>query len=62
MIDELRDARLGDLPFVVGDGANERLPEFLALLDAAEELKPKIVAGVCRSATLEPPHAHRASM
>ena len=33
VIDELRDARLTDLPFVVGDGANERLPEFISLLD-----------------------------
>ena len=35
MIDELRDHAVVDLPFVVGDGANERLGEFRALLDAA---------------------------
>ena len=46
VIDELRDPRFVDLPFVVGEGANERLGEFLALLDAAQELRPKIVAGI----------------
>ncbi len=46
MIDELRDTRSLDLPFVVGEGANERLGEFLSLLDAAQELRPKIYAGV----------------
>ena len=46
VIDELRDAHLVDLPFVVGAGANARLPEFLALLDAAQELRGKIAAGV----------------
>ena len=46
VIDQLSDQRSSDLPFVVGDGANERLGEFLALLDAAQELRPKIAAGV----------------
>jgi cell division protein FtsQ len=46
VIDELRDTRSLDLPFVVGEGANERLGEFLSLLDAAQELRPKIYAGV----------------
>jgi len=46
VIDELRDTRALDLPFVVGEGANERLAEFLSLLDAAQELRPKIYAGV----------------
>jgi cell division protein FtsQ len=46
VIDELRDTRSLDLPFVVGEGANERLAEFLSLLDAAQELRPKIYAGV----------------
>jgi cell division protein FtsQ len=46
VIDEMRDQRFAALPFVVGDGANERLAEFTALLDAAAELRPKIVAGV----------------
>jgi cell division protein FtsQ len=45
-LDELRDARLNDLPFVVGAGANKRLPEYLSLLDAAQELRGKIEAGV----------------
>ncbi len=45
-LDQLRDARLDDLPFVVGDGANKRLPEYLSLLDAAQELRGKIEAGV----------------
>ena len=46
VIDELRDTRSLDLPFVVGEGANERIAEFLSLLDAAQELRPKIYAGV----------------
>ena len=46
VIDELRDANFRDLPLIVGDGANDRLPEFRALLDQTEELRPKIVAGL----------------
>jgi cell division protein FtsQ len=45
-LDELKDARLNNLPFVVGAGANKRLKEYLGILDAAEELRPKIEAGV----------------
>ena len=45
-LDQLRDARLDDLPFVVGEGANKRLPEYLSLLEAAQELRGKIEAGV----------------
>ncbi len=45
-LDELKEARLNDLPFVVGEGANKRLKEYLALLDAAQELRAKIEAGV----------------
>jgi cell division protein FtsQ len=45
-IDDVRDARYADLPFVVGEGANARLAEFLTLLDAAAELRPRIAAGV----------------
>jgi cell division protein FtsQ len=45
-LDELKDARLNNLPFVVGKGANKRLKEYLEILDAAEELRPKIEAGV----------------
>jgi cell division protein FtsQ len=46
VIDQLRDQRFAGLPFVVGEGANERLTEFNALLGAAGELGPKIRAGV----------------
>ena len=46
VIDELRETAFTDLPLVVGEGANERLPEFRALIDTAEELAPKITAGV----------------
>jgi cell division protein FtsQ len=46
IIDDLRDQRFAGLPFVVGEGANERLAEFNALLGAAEELRPRIRAGV----------------
>ena len=46
VIDDMRDMRFAALPFVVGEGANERLGEFTALLNAAEELRPKIRAGV----------------
>jgi len=45
-IDEMTDDRFIGLPFVVGDGANERLPEFASLLAAAGEVRPKIKAGV----------------
>jgi len=46
VIDQMHDQRFANLPFVVGEGANERLPEFNALLAAAGELGPKIRAGV----------------
>jgi cell division protein FtsQ len=45
-IDEVSDSRYADLPFVVGEGANERASEFAALLDAMAELKPRVEAGV----------------
>ncbi len=45
-IDDVRDSRYAGLPFVVGEGANARAREFAALLDAMEELKPRVVAGV----------------
>lgn len=45
-IDEVRDGRYFGLPFVVGDGANTRVKEFAALLDAMAELKPRVEAGV----------------
>jgi cell division protein FtsQ len=46
VIDQLRDQDFTDLPFVVGVGANQRVGEFLALLDAAGELRSKIRAGI----------------
>jgi len=46
VIDKMRDQRFSSLPFVVGDSANERLSEFMALLDASAEMRPKIAAGV----------------
>jgi cell division protein FtsQ len=45
-IDEVNDGRYADLPFVVGDGANGRVREFVALLEAMDELKPRVEAGV----------------
>jgi cell division protein FtsQ len=45
VIDLMRD-KYQALPFVVGDGANARLGEFTALLDASAELRPRIAAGV----------------
>ena len=45
-IDTVEDNRFNGLPFLVGDGANERLGEFEALLASAGTLKDKIRAGV----------------
>ncbi len=45
-IDELRDARYLGLPFVVGDGAQKRLPEYLALLQDAGDLAQRFKAGI----------------
>ena len=45
-IDEVIDGRYADLPFVVGEGANARVREYVQLLDAMEELKPRVEAGV----------------
>jgi cell division protein FtsQ len=45
-IDEVQDGRYADLPFVVGEGANTRVREYAALLDAMDELKPRVEAGV----------------
>jgi cell division protein FtsQ len=45
-IDAVGDGRYADLPFVVGEGANGRVREFVALLDAMAELKPRVEAGV----------------
>jgi len=45
-IDEVSDGRYSDLPFVVGEGANDRVREFVALLETMDELKPRVEAGV----------------
>jgi cell division protein FtsQ len=45
-IDEVSDGRYADLPFVVGEGANGRVREFVSLLEAMGELKPRVEAGV----------------
>ncbi len=45
-IDEVNDDRYASLPFVVGEGANGQVREFAALLDAMDELKPRVEAGV----------------
>lgn len=45
-LDALRDRRFAGLPLVVGDGANARLGEYLALLEAAGDLRERIRAGV----------------
>jgi cell division protein FtsQ len=46
VIDDIHDGRFVGLPFVVGDGANTKVGEFLALLDGAGELRSRIVAGI----------------
>jgi len=45
-IDTYHDAHFANLPFVVGDGANERLGEYLAILDALGDLRSRIQAGM----------------
>jgi cell division protein FtsQ len=42
----IRDRRFSHLPFVVGDGANERIDEYMALLEAAGDLRERILAGM----------------
>lgn len=42
----IQDRRFIHLPFVTGDGANEKIGEYMALLDAAGDLRERIVAGV----------------
>jgi cell division protein FtsQ len=46
VIDTMRDGRFADLPFVVGAGANTHLPDYLALIAKAGDLKSKIRAGI----------------
>lgn len=45
-IPALDEARFVMLPLVVGDGANARAADYLALLDAAGDLRPRIKAGI----------------
>ncbi len=45
VIDRMKDARFLGLPFVVGEYANERTKEYIALLNAAGSLKTRIRAG-----------------
>jgi cell division protein FtsQ len=45
-IDELRDERYLGLPFVVGEGAQKRLPEFLEMLKTLGDLSRRVKAGV----------------
>jgi cell division protein FtsQ len=45
VIDRMYDARFANLPLVVGEGANARTQEYLALLQAAGPLKERIKAG-----------------
>jgi cell division protein FtsQ len=44
-IDRLRDQRYVDLPLVVGEGANEKVKAFAALIDAQPTVKPLVRAG-----------------
>lgn len=46
VIDQVTDERFAQLPFVVGDGANTRSAEYIALLEAAGTLRPRIRAGM----------------
>jgi cell division protein FtsQ len=43
--EKMRDPRFVDLPLVVGEGANLRARDFVALVDKVPELKPRIRAG-----------------
>ena len=45
VIDEMRDGRFAGLPLVVGEGANARVPDYLALVAAAGALKDRVKAG-----------------
>jgi cell division protein FtsQ len=45
VIDLMQDERLVNLPFVVGDQANTRTKEYLALLEAAGPLRSRVRAG-----------------
>jgi cell division protein FtsQ len=45
-ITTLDETHFSNLPFVVGDGANARIGEYFALLDAAGDLRGRIKAGI----------------
>jgi cell division protein FtsQ len=45
-IDSMHDARFAGLPFVAGDGANEKLGDYIAILDALGDLRGRIRAGM----------------
>jgi len=45
-IEQMRDRDLVDLPLVVGEGANLKVADYVALLDAAGPLRAKIRAGM----------------
>jgi cell division protein FtsQ len=46
VIDEMKDQRFAALPFVVGEGAQKRLQEYVGLVSAAGDLGPRIKAGI----------------
>ncbi len=46
VIDELHDARYETLPLVTGAGANAKIGDYVALLEAAGDLRPRIRAGI----------------
>ncbi len=46
VIDDMRDDRFVRLPFVVGPGANKRVKEYAALLDAVPNLRSMVRAGM----------------
>jgi cell division protein FtsQ len=46
VIGPMTDDSFADLPLVVGEGAGARASEFLAMMDAAPEVKPLVRAGV----------------
>ena len=45
-IDDMKDPRFERLPFVVGEGANAHLAEFVTILDAAGEMRGRVRAGI----------------
>ena len=46
VIDDMHDDRFLDLPFVVGEGANGHLADYVALLENAGDLRSRIRAGM----------------